>query len=98
MVKDAEAHRSEDAAHRELINARNELDSVAYQVQRSLNENAEAVPEHERARAGPEGLVDEPCPDCAGTRLNPTSRLVSVHLVSRRHIDFRRVGSAVCPG
>jgi molecular chaperone DnaK len=51
MVKDAEAHRSEDAAHRELINARNELDSVAYQVQRSLNENAEAVPEHERARA-----------------------------------------------
>jgi molecular chaperone DnaK len=51
MVKDAEAHRSEDAAHRELINARNELDSVAYQVQRSLDENAGAVPEHERARA-----------------------------------------------
>jgi len=24
-----------------------------------------------------EGLVDEPCPDCAGTRLNPTSRLVT---------------------
>jgi molecular chaperone DnaK len=51
MVRDAEAHRSEDAAHRELINARNELDSVAYQVQRSLDENAGAVPEHERARA-----------------------------------------------
>ena len=24
-----------------------------------------------------EGLVDEPCPDCNGTRLNPTSRLVT---------------------
>jgi excinuclease ABC subunit A len=24
-----------------------------------------------------EGLVDEPCPDCAGTRLNPTSRRVT---------------------
>lgn len=24
-----------------------------------------------------EGLVDEPCPDCAGTRLNPISRLVT---------------------
>jgi molecular chaperone DnaK len=51
MVKDAEAHRSEDAALRELINARNELDSVAYQVQSALNDNAGAVPEHERARA-----------------------------------------------
>ncbi len=51
MVMDAEAHRSEDAAHRELINARNELDSVAYQVERALSDNAGAVPEHERARA-----------------------------------------------
>jgi excinuclease ABC subunit A len=25
----------------------------------------------------PEGLVDEPCPDCAGTRLNPTARAVT---------------------
>jgi molecular chaperone DnaK len=51
MVADAEAHRSEDAALRELVNARNELDSVAYQVERSLKELGDAVPEHERARA-----------------------------------------------
>ncbi|MEZ0602459.1 excinuclease ABC subunit UvrA [Paraburkholderia sp. IW21] len=25
----------------------------------------------------PEGLVDEPCPDCVGTRLNPTARAVT---------------------
>ena len=51
MVSDAEAHRSEDAALRERVNARNELDSVAYQVERSLKELGDAVPEHERARA-----------------------------------------------
>ena len=51
MVADAEAHRSEDAAFRARVDARNELDTVAYQVQRTLEENAGTVPEHERARA-----------------------------------------------
>jgi len=51
MVTDAEAHRGEDAALRELVDARNELDSVTYQAQRQLDEAGEAVPEHDRARA-----------------------------------------------
>lgn len=51
MVADAEAHRSEDAALRDRVDARNELDIVAYQAQRTLEENAGTVPEHERARA-----------------------------------------------
>ena len=34
------------------VDARNELDAVAYQVRRTLEDNAAAVPEHERARAG----------------------------------------------
>jgi molecular chaperone DnaK len=51
MVADAEAHRGEDAALREMVDARNELDSVTYQVQRRLDEVGEAVPEHDRARA-----------------------------------------------
>ncbi|MDN3351985.1 molecular chaperone DnaK [Actinomadura sp. DC4] len=50
MVRDAEAHRGEDTRVREVIDARNELDSVAYQVERRLNELGDAVPEHERAR------------------------------------------------
>ena len=33
------------------MDARNELDTVAYQVERRLSELGEAVPEHERARA-----------------------------------------------
>jgi molecular chaperone DnaK len=51
MVSDAEAHRSEDAALRAHVDARNELDTVAYQVRRTLEDNAGAIPEHERARA-----------------------------------------------
>jgi molecular chaperone DnaK len=51
MVADAEAHRSEDAALRAQVDARNELDTVAYQVRRTLDDNAGAIPEHERARA-----------------------------------------------
>jgi molecular chaperone DnaK len=51
MVSDAKAHSSEDAALRAQVDARNELDTVAYQVQRTLDDNAGTVPEHERARA-----------------------------------------------
>jgi molecular chaperone DnaK len=51
MVSDAEAHRSEDAQLRELVDARNELDSVTYQVQRQLQQAGDAVAEHDRARA-----------------------------------------------
>jgi hypothetical protein len=36
---------------RAQVDARNELDTVAYQVQRTMDETAGAVPEHQRARA-----------------------------------------------
>jgi molecular chaperone DnaK len=51
MIADAEAHRSEDARLREQVDARNELDSVAYQVERRLSELGSSVAEHDRARA-----------------------------------------------
>ncbi len=51
MIAEAEAHRSEDAALRELVDARNELDSVAYQVQKSLESSGDSIAEHDRARA-----------------------------------------------
>ncbi|GII89142.1 chaperone protein DnaK [Sphaerisporangium siamense] len=51
MVRDAEQHRGEDARLREAIDARNELDSVAYQVERRVTELGDAVPVHEKARA-----------------------------------------------
>jgi molecular chaperone DnaK len=55
MVADAEAHRAEDARIRAEVDARNELDSVAHQLERRLAELGEQVPVHEKARA--ENLV-----------------------------------------
>ncbi|MFI5913361.1 molecular chaperone DnaK [Dactylosporangium sp. NPDC051541] len=52
MVREAEQHRAADQQARQEIGARNELDSVAHQVQRRLDELGDQVPEHERARAG----------------------------------------------
>src|SRR5438094_1520226 len=39
MVKEAQSHASEDQARRDLIDARNQADSLAYQVERSVNDN-----------------------------------------------------------
>jgi molecular chaperone DnaK len=57
MVEEAERHRSDDQQLRQEVDARNQLDTVAYQVQRRLDERGDSVPEHERARA--EMLVAE---------------------------------------
>jgi molecular chaperone DnaK len=57
MVSEAEANRSDDTRLRQDVDARNELDSVAYQVERRLNELGDAVPVNEKARA--EMLVND---------------------------------------
>jgi molecular chaperone DnaK len=51
MVADAEQHRADDAKLREAVDARNALDSTAYQVERRLAELGEQVPVHDKARA-----------------------------------------------
>jgi molecular chaperone DnaK len=51
MIADAERHSADDRQLRELTDARNELDSTAYQVERRLSELGQAVPVHEKARA-----------------------------------------------
>ena len=51
MVSDAEENRAVDRRLRELIDARNELDSVAYQVEHRLAELGAQAAMHDRARA-----------------------------------------------
>ena len=51
MVADAERNRAEDQNLRQAVDARNELDASAYQVERRLTELGDAAPQHERARA-----------------------------------------------
>jgi molecular chaperone DnaK len=44
MVKDAESHAAEDKTKREVIDARNQADSLAWSVEKTLNENREKIP------------------------------------------------------
>ena len=43
MVKEAQSHASEDQVRRDLIDARNQADSLAYQVEKTVNENRAKV-------------------------------------------------------
>ena len=43
MVKEAESHAADDQARREVIDARNQADSLAYQVEKTVNENRDRI-------------------------------------------------------
>ena len=44
MVKDAESHASDDKSKRELIDQRNQLDSLVYSVEKTLTESKDKLP------------------------------------------------------
>jgi molecular chaperone DnaK len=51
LVKDAQSHESEDKARRELIDARNQADNLAYQVEKTITENCEKIAVGELSKA-----------------------------------------------
>ena len=51
MVRDAESHAADDKARREVIEVRNQADSLAYSVEKTLNENTAHIPQDVRSRA-----------------------------------------------
>jgi molecular chaperone DnaK len=57
MVSDAQRHAAEDRQQREAVEARNQADTVAYQVERQLHDLGDRAPMHERARA--ENMIQE---------------------------------------
>jgi molecular chaperone DnaK len=57
MIRDAEQHAVEDRQRRELVEARNAADSLAYNVERAISDMGDRVPAHERARA--ESLISD---------------------------------------
>jgi len=57
MVREAQEHSSEDKDRRLTIEARNQADSLAYQLERTLKELGDRVPLHEKARC--EQLIQE---------------------------------------
>ncbi len=50
MRKDAESHAEEDTKKRELIDAKNQADQIAYQTEKTLKEHGEKVPAEERSK------------------------------------------------
>ena len=50
MVKDAESHAAEDQTRREVIDARNQADSLAYSVEKTVNESRDRLPADEVSR------------------------------------------------
>jgi molecular chaperone DnaK len=57
MVADAQSHSDEDRRRREEVDARNQADAIAYQVERQIGELGDRAPANERARA--EAMIDE---------------------------------------
>jgi molecular chaperone DnaK len=57
MVQEAEKNAREDKKIREEIEERNQADSLAYQVERSMNDLGDKVPVHEKERC--RGLIEE---------------------------------------
>jgi molecular chaperone DnaK len=57
MIREAQEHAADDARRREEIDARNELDSLAYRVDQLLTDLQDSLPVNEKARA--EQLVTE---------------------------------------
>jgi molecular chaperone DnaK len=51
MIRDAETHVAEDRSRRELVDLRNQVDSLAYRVERTLREMGDRAPLHAKARA-----------------------------------------------
>ena len=50
MQKEAEEHAEEDRKQRELIDKRNQADSLAYQVERTLNEHGDKIGDDDKQR------------------------------------------------
>lgn len=48
MVRDAEAHADEDKKKQELVEAKNRGESMAYQMEKLINENKEKIPDADR--------------------------------------------------
>jgi molecular chaperone DnaK len=57
MVHDAQTHAADDKKRRESVEARNQADSLAYQLERTLKDLGDKVPLHEKARS--EQLIEE---------------------------------------
>jgi len=92
MVKDAEAHASEDHARREAIEKKNRLDTMVYQAEKSVAESGESIPvvdknEVDEAIAGAKKALegeDAAAIDAAHQRLEGALHKMAEHLYKQQ--------------
>jgi molecular chaperone DnaK len=92
MVKDAEAHASEDHARRERIEKKNQLDSMVYQAEKTVAESGENIPvgdknEVDEALANAKKALegdDDAAIDAARQRLEGALHKVAEHLYKQQ--------------
>jgi molecular chaperone DnaK len=84
MVKDAEAHAAEDKSRRELIDARNMADSLAYSVEKTVNENRDRLPATDVGRI--EGYI---------TMLREAAKGDSIDAIRRATDDLQKASHAM---
>src|SRR5690349_5113550 len=87
MVKEAESHDSEDKARRELIDTRNQADSLAYQVEKTVNENREKIAVGELSKI-----------DAALAELRKVAQGEDVAAIRRAIDELQRASHAVAEG
>jgi molecular chaperone DnaK len=92
MVKDAEAHASEDHARRERIEKKNQLDSMVYQAEKTVADSGENIPVGDKneiddalanAKKALEG-DDDAAIDAARQRLEGALHKVAEHLYKQQ--------------
>ncbi len=90
MVREAEMHADEDRKNKELIEARNRLDSLVYNLEKLLNEQKDKIPqdlleEAEREIANAKqafNSTDRNTIEDAYSRINSVSNKIATHLYS----------------
>jgi molecular chaperone DnaK len=74
MVRDAQSHANEDQTRRALIDARNQADSLAYQVEKTVNENRDRLAAEDVSRI--EGLIAQARQAAQGEDVGAITRAV----------------------
>ena len=97
MIREAQEHSADDRKKKERAEARNELESSVYQLEKMVNETAVNAPENEKARA--RSLVDEGKVALGDSNV-PVEKLKSVSSDVKQMISMlsSSAGSAGTPG
>ncbi len=90
MIKEAEMHADEDRKNKELIEARNRLDSLVYNLEKLLNEQKDKIPQDLVQEAEKEissakqalNSTDKTAIEDAYNRINSLSNRIATHLYS----------------